>query len=308
MITKLDFAQQFLQLGISCIPLLHRNKKPDAALIGGGWEKYTSILSTSQELVQWLATGWNNYGVICGHQNLVVLDFDNIDYFNLWQLWCSSLWVNIAEVAFKVRTARGMHVYLQTIEPACNEKRTGIDVQAQRKFVVGPGCTHPTGTQYVPVGELQLVQVESIAQVLPLEFFPKIVPEPSCGHLGASWNPLPTDDGLKSATNNTEYDAWQSAMFVSDTDLIGAVKQRVRIETLFPDALPSGGNGKWLKTKCLFHDDTNPSAWIDTRRQLYGCTVCGFKPMDAINLYARMHALSESDAVRAMAREVGVWA
>lgn len=305
---RLENALQFLKLGISVIPLLHRNKKPDAALIGGGWEKYTTILSTNEEVYAWLASDWCNYGVICGWSNLVVLDFDSLDYFGLWHLWARAAGLaRVVETSFKVLTARGVHVYLRTHDAAANEKRVGIDVQAQHKFVVGPGCTHATGTQYVPVGALRLVQVESVESVLPIELFPSVRPDASCGQTGASWNPLSTDDRLKSATNNTEYDPFQMAMFAGGADLISTVKSRVRIETLFTDVQKTSRDGRWLVTLCPFHDDHNPSMWIDAQRQICGCATCGMRPMDAVNLYARMHNLSDADAVRVMAQELGVW-
>lgn len=303
---RLEYAKEFIKSGISIIPLHHRSKAPMLRT----WEPYTTILSTCTELHKWLASGWNNYGVICGWGNLVVLDFDNLQWFALWRIWAASVGLGrIVETSFKVLTARGVHVYLRTQAPATNEKRAGIDVQAQRRFVVGPGCTHASGTQYVAVGGFRLVEVPDVATVLPVELFPSVRPGASCGHLEASWGALSADDGLKSATNHTEYqyDPWQSAMFTTDTDLIGAVKSRVRIETLFTDARRTSADGRWLACKCLFHADANPSAWIDVRRQLYGCTVCGFKPMDAINLYARVHNLDDAAAVRAMAQELGVW-
>jgi hypothetical protein len=301
---KLQYALAFLKLGISCIPLHHRNKKPDVSLCSGGWEKYTTILSTDVEIYSWLASGWCNYGVVAGWNNLVVLDFDSLEWFDLWCAWARTQNTNtqyVVATSFKVLTARGVHVYLQTPN-AINEKRIGIDVQAQRKFVVGPGCVHPNGTQYVPVGALQLVQVESIESILPVELFPQIARGGSCDDLG-TFQGAP----VQLQSNNTEYDAWQSAMFVSDMDLIATVKQRVRIETLFRDAHRTSADGRWLAALCPFHDDHAPSMWIDARRQICGCQVCGMKPMDCINLYARMHAMPESDAVRAMAQELGVW-
>jgi len=69
----------------------------------------------------------------------------------------------------------------------------------------------------------------------------------------------------------------------------------------------TSADGRWLAARCPFHDDKKPSFWIDVRRQLCGCQVCGMKPMDAVNLYARMHNMSESASVSAMAKEVGVW-
>ena len=263
------------------------------------WEPYQNILSTSTEIYQWLASGWNNYGVVCGWDNLVVIDFDSLEYFSLWCMWLHQAGMGcISETSFKVVTARGMHVYLRTSDAAYNEKRIGIDVQAQRRFVVGPGCLHPSGTQYVPVGELHLVQVESVQRILPIELFPRVAVCNTASFQGA----VP-----QLTTNNTEYDPFQAAMFPSALDLIDTVKSRVRIETLFVDVRRTSADGRWFAALCPFHDDHNPSLWIDARRQLCGCQVCGMKPMDCINLYSRMHNISESDAVRAMAEELGVW-
>jgi len=76
---------------------------------------------------------------------------------------------------------------------------------------------------------------------------------------------------------------------------------------MFPKVHKTSSDGRWLATLCPFHDDKSPSAWIDTRRQLFGCNACNFKPMDAINLYARLHGMSDSNAVVAMAKELQVW-
>jgi DNA primase len=79
------------------------------------------------------------------------------------------------------------------------------------------------------------------------------------------------------------------------------VKRRISILELLPEAFPSGGNGRWYKVRCPFHDDRKASGWIDTREQLFGCHVCGFKPLDVINLYARLNNMSNAQALEALA-------
>jgi DNA primase len=93
---------------------------------------------------------------------------------------------------------------------------------------------------------------------------------------------------------------------VTGADLITKVKAAVRIESWFPDRQKSSGDGRWYAAKCPFHDDKNPSFWIDTRKQLCGCESCRMLPMDAINLYARMHKVSDAIAVTELGRLVGV--
>jgi len=296
-----NFAKQFIELGISVMPLYHRSKEPMLP----AWGHLQTQQPDTEYLVQWFATDWCNYAVICGWCNLVVIDFDNMFYFDIWREWCGmSSDTQYLSQAFQVRTRQGMHVYVCTETPACNDKRIsikgGIDVQAQGKYVVGPLSTHPSGHVYAPIGELVFPVVANIETILPLDLFPRVA------HEQTVFNGVAPEF----ATTNTEYqtfDAYQAAMFPSAMDLIAKVKSRVRIETLFAGVQRSSADGRWLKALCPFHADAHQSAWIDVQRQLAGCQVCGMKPMDAINLYARMHNVNESVAVSQLAEECGVW-
>ena len=288
-----QFIYKFIEMGIAVMPLYHRSKEPMLA----SWREFQSRLPDT-EYLSWFPTDWCNYGVICGWCNLVVIDFDNIEYYNIWKLHCNSMWVNIADIAFKVRTRQGMHVYLRTEQPSCNDKRisikAGIDIQAQGKYVVGPLCTHRTGCIYAPIGEMIFPVVSSIEEILPLHLFPRVASD----RTEFTGTPIPA--------TNTEYLNADPFAFAS-MDLISKVKASVRIESLYAGVQRSSTDGRWLKALCPFHDDKKQSAWIDTQRQIAGCQVCAMKPMDCINVYARMHGINNSAAVTAMAAEVGVW-
>jgi hypothetical protein len=303
MTTIHDLAQVFLNMGIGVIPLYHRSKMPMVP----SWHEYNHRLPIDTEYQSWFATDWNNYAVICGWTNLVVIDFDNIEYFNIWCLYHELNSTQYVASGFKVRTRHGMHVYLRTVAPAANDKRIsrsgGIDVQAQSKYVVGPGCVHPSGHVYGPIGEMVFPVVRDIESVLPLDLFPRVAAEP-VEFVG-------TAPEFASCDTEYQYDPFQAAMFATGEDLITTIKRRVRIESLFTGVQRSSADGRYLKAWCPFHNDKRSggtmSFWIDTARQLCGCQRCGMKPMDAINLYARMHNVSDSAAVRAMAEEIGVW-
>lgn len=307
--TKLEYALLFVKNGISVFPLRHRGKEPESKLISGQWENFTTEIPSISLLERWLSSEWQNYAVVCGWENLVVIDFDNMDYYNIWMLWASTQHEIIryaCETAFKVKTSRGVHVYVRTLEPEVNGKRIkkkgGIDIQAQRKYIVGPGSVHPSGHVYQAMNEFILpVVMGGIDEILPVELFPLIVAEPETGT-------MPVVDF---APNNTEYqsnDPFEIASGMSQgVDLIAKVKSIVRIENLFPEARKTSTDGRFYSVKCPFHDDHKPSFWIDTKRQLCGCQTCGMLPMDAINLYSRMHNVTESAAVVEMAQSVGVW-
>jgi len=299
----LQWTQRFFAMGIGTIPLYHRSKIPDVSLTGGTWEQFMTQANTEYQLKSWFATDWLNYGVVAGWNNLVIIDFDNIEWFNIWNLWFSTNNTEYdPEMSFKVRTCHGMHVYVTTETPACNGKRIsikgGIDIQAQGKFVVGPGCVHPSGHVYEPIGEMVFPMVTDIETILPLDLFPPV----QCNDI------VFTGEPVEFVPIHTEYLSDPFAVASMDTtDLITKIKRSVRIESLFPDAYPTSRDGRWLATICPFHDDHHPSFWIDTVKQLCGCQVCNMKDMDAVNLYSRMHNISNSAAVTVLAEELRIW-
>lgn len=300
---KIDSAREFLSMGIATIPLRHRGKEPETAMIGGTWERYKDHLPTEYELLRWLGSDWQNYGVVCGWDNLAVIDFDTADAFAVWCEYRDHYLMRIYELQqqpYTVQSARGAHVYIRLFGDYANQKRLGVDVKVHG-YVVGPGSVHPTGKIYTPITEkFNFPEVYDLDTWLPLELFPKLQNTPVFSSLEAL--PMTFDK-----PSNTTYDPFAQATRATDLDLLSIVKSSMRIEHLFPQAVRTSADGRWLACACPFHDDKKPSAWIDTRRQLFGCNVCGFRPMDSVNLYARMHNMSDKEAVSAMAKAAGVW-
>lgn len=291
--TKLDFVRQLVQMGISIIPLRHRSKEPAIA----SWEPFKNRPPSTTEYRSW-NLNWNNYGVIAGWQDLAFLDFDNMDAFALWLDYFLLLnkHAEVYPMPFIVRTARGAHVYVRVPRyDRVNERRRGVDVKFHG-YVVGPGCVHPSGVEYVAMTELRLIEVYSLPTILPDELFPLVAPKP-----------IEIAPAIEIPRMDTQYDPFATASMVQDIDLITRIKQSIRIESLFSGTRRTSVDGRWLAALCPFHDDHNPSLWIDIHRQICGCAVCNFKPMDVINLFARMRGISESVAVSELAREVGVW-
>jgi len=296
-ISKLDQAKTFLSMAIAVIPLRHRGKEPQLI---ASWEKYKSQLPTQYDLIKWFGSGWQNYGVVCGWNDLAVIDFDTREAFEIWHGFYTQYLLRVYEaMPFMVRTARGAHVYVRMPGRGNNQKRRGVDVKFHG-YVVGPGSTHPSGAMYEAMNhEYVFPDVFSLDTFLPCELFPPVAEVVATAPITS----MPIQ-----LSSHTEYDAFQSASFAGDgVDLITKVKSMVRIENMIAGARRTSVDSRWYVALCPFHADHNPSMWIDTRRQLCGCNTCGMKPMDSINLYARMHNLNESLAVTELARECGVW-
>lgn len=293
---KLEHANQFLSNGIAVIPLRHRGKEPQSNLIGGTWEQYSVSLPSVRDLEKWLWSGWQNYGVVAGWKNLCVIDFDNQEVFDLWHLHYAQTLFRVYEtIPYMVKTARGAHVYISCPPGGNNQKRRGVDVKFHG-YVVGPGSIHPSGFVYEAINDFHLMEVYSLDTLLPLELFPLV----------AETKPTSTIKLPPLAPRHTEYDAFTSANVSIDEDVIAKIKRVLRIEDFFQDMRKTSADGRWLTTLCPFHNDHNPSMWIDTRRQLCGCQTCGMKPMDVINLYARIHGMADSVAVSELVREIKI--
>jgi len=274
---------EWLDRGIAVIPVFYRTKLPRVS-----WLRYQHTLPTRDELVQWFGTGgrWNA-AIICGWKGLVVLDFDTNDDYRAWRMWAittSDLARTAALTSYRVCTARGMHVYLfsDAVE-RCGKHRWG-DIKGKGGYVLIPPSVHPSGAVYVAVDEMApIVRVPSMAAVLPdPPALARVTPPPVTAAAAGSA-------------------CWPRTM-------VERIKSSMSILSLFPDARPSGGNGRWYICRCPWHDDSAPSLRIDTQAGVAmcwsGCT--GGRALDVIGVYARMHGLDNREAIRELAKQVGI--
>jgi hypothetical protein len=269
-------------------------------MMGGTWEQYKTQLPTEYQVQNWLFSDWQNYGVVAGWNNLAIIDIDNPDALDMWQEYFAVLNKHheVVPTPYMVKTRRGAHIYIRLFGNYNNQKRVGVDVKVHG-YVVGPGSTHPSGAIYEAITtEYQFPEIYDLDTLLPPELFP---------HVTVSTTPIVPQMQLQlQSLHQEDYDPFESASKchvdgLGGVDLLAQVKSYVRIENYFPDAVFTSGDHRWMSARCPFHDDQRPSFWIDTVRQLCGCATCGMKPMDAVNLYARMKGISDREAIIAMA-------
>lgn len=284
----LDLANRFVDGGIAIFPLKYKDKRPDARFLPKdksgqpSWDYYKTHLPSKQELNTWLKYPIN-YAVVLGWNLLSVLDFDDTSAYGQWMLWCarqSGFAEYIARNAFRVSSARGVHVYFRLVQPTKNRKLPGIDFKSSG-YVVGPGSIHPTGIEYrANRSDLVLPLVQALSDLLPVALLAQDIPS----ILGATApTPAPAAVNPWQVVNRTgKYSG----------SLVSKIKKQLRIEDYLPDAVPTSADGRWLIARCPLHDDHNPSMWIDTKEQICGCfSGCTDKPLDVINLYSRIHGI-----------------
>lgn len=250
------------------------------------WGIYQKQLPTESELIRWFRIP-SNAAVVTGTNNLVVIDFDDLTEYLRWSLWAGTEGTPAAKQvlydSYKVRTARGIHLYTRCTSEIKNLHFGKIDVKGRGGLVTLPGSIHPSGAIYTEyqVGEFPIWS--KLEEVFPEETL-KLMERAEAPRK------MLTDRDI------IEY----STAEVLDMEVgvnVEEVKRAHRIEDYISDITFTGDH--WGVAKCPFHEDTNPSFWVDTERQLCGCfSGCTTVPLDVINLYARLHNLNNSDAIR----------
>lgn len=287
----LDWSNVWVNLGIGVIPVRYKDKRPSLA-----WEIYKTQLPTQEELSQWFSYGNHNYGVLAGWNNLVVLDFDDIAEYRSWVMWgiTHPTASYILSKAFSVMTARGVHVYLRLATTIKNHKVGKIDIKTSG-YVLGPGSIHPSGAEYRAMREtVHLPLIMTLSDVLP-------------AHLLITHTEHVEGVCVPEFKRVEASDPWQVVNDPphSSVTLIQSIRQRFKVEDFFTDKVRTSSNARWFLTRCPLHEDSSPSMWIDVAHQLVGCFAgCTPKPLDVINLYARLHGLSNELAIQEMARMI----
>lgn len=193
-----------------------------------------------------------NIGILCGYGNLIVVDFDNLDYYN-------SIKSKLPDT-FTIQTAKKKlpHLYYivdKTFESVkiTDGKKSKCDLicQGSPSYVV----TSPSeidGNRYEVINDLP---IQSIKQQEIFEI------------LGIS---------VSQNANKQEYPEE-----LQDEEA-QQIKKSVKLSTIF--RLMGNKPDRKNMIKCIFHNDSDPSLHIDDDKGLYHCFGCKAKG-DVITLY-----------------------
>jgi hypothetical protein len=260
---------------------------------------YKTTLPTRAELRAWFPSDLHNYAVILGWQRLAVLDFDDMQSWYDWNLWrIETESARAVDSAFCVKTNRGVHMYFALLQDEYlgfdihNMRMPGIDFKVHGQ-VIGPFSTHPTGCKYQAINDFCLPVVEKIEDIMPAELLALAIHEN---------NELTPIQPFEPVVVSEQTDLWSLADRAAEETNLPAmerISRRFRIEQFFSQREKTGAN--WYAVKCPFHQDDNPSAWINVFTQLFGCHSCNMRPMSVIGLYSALYTGGDvKEAVKRM--------
>lgn len=223
---------------------------------------HSKRISTDSEAWAWFGRRRSNMAVVTGN-GLIVLDIDQPAALEALLSAHPDL-----RNTWTIKTKRGVHLYTAGPAGARSGRVGDVEVKAAGAAVV----TWPSR-----VGDFTY---------RPLQVAAPFVQCPSDFLLLSA--PLPQQ--VKPVVAH-----------VAGDDLVARIKAEWSLINMFePLTRLRTTNGRWYHGLCPFHSDTQPSFWLDSERQVFGCYSCKAHG-DAINAYALLHAVTVADAIRQMA-------
>ena len=260
--------------GLLPIPLAYNAKVPRA-----GFELQT-YLSTSHErsdIEHTFKDHVGNIGVACGHNNLVVVDFDS---WQTWALCIGKTYPSLLKTRW-VKTRRGVHVYyfIENMPDSTYNIADKIDVKCSG-YVVAPPST-VAGHEYEIFNNDQILTIDTI-EYLALERFEVV-----------SKQTTPHKKNVGSVGSNGRYKSEKHR-------LIHEIKDRMTvIDALghFGDGIhiPKNSEKNYVSLRCPhpLHEDRHPSFQYFFKDERVYCNTSGCE-------FNKKHQFDQIDVYRIM--------
>jgi hypothetical protein len=257
------------------IPIEYKSKRPNRRYLPNGeWRQYQIEEPCRCDVERWLADPFCNYAVICGIDNLVIVDFDSLSHYDMW---LGVYGVSGYADTYTVTTGRGLHLYYYIKNlPKQTLKWKGGEVKSTGYCLIPPSI-HPTGRKYTAVNpDLEIMTIGSIYEILPKSVFQDYEQKQKSAY-DPIWNPAP----------NYKVD----------------VNQSWRILDWFDSARRSGDH--WYMVQCPFHNDGDHlSGWVNDAKNRFGCHGCMNGSLSAIDFYMKANNLVEvNEAIEQMGKD-----
>lgn len=258
-----------------------------------GWQREggANYSSTDKEFSNWLEAN-KRYGVLCGVNNLVVIDFDDESVEK------DVMASGIFPPTFSVVTARKRlrHLYFHVDDPVSwkvldKEKNTIADVQGRGKQVVGPGTVIASGRSYDVVDDLPIASITTALIHKALDQYNYDTVQEVMQH-----------DIDKDKDGSLTLDDFNQRPKVKD-DSTQKIRDSLKISELLRDL---GVSTNRNPTKCPLHSSKGGKCLsFDDRKGVFHCFHCE-KAGDVITLYMLVNNKEFKEAKRELCEKLNI--
>ena len=284
-LTMLSRALRWLAQGVELVPIQDRTKH-----FVSGFGPNREHITDEESARYWWGERSCNLGVVCG-SGLVCLDFDDSAMFESWLRRGGRA---LAKDTLIEQTTRGYHVWFFTDAPIASGPDELCEIKARGAVIMSAPSIAPSGWVYSVANDTLPLRVDA-NQFFSLLSNPQTIESLSAGR-------------VRSAVPSV-------VQIIKGGATVDCVKREFAIYDMARDVLRAQGFelqssddvGRYFIGRCPFHDDSNPSFFIDAELGFWRCRVAscaGARGGDVINLYGLAHGLSNVEALRELAREL----
>jgi hypothetical protein len=282
----------WLERGVDIVPL-----KPRSKSIQPGYGSRQAHITAADFAHKWFLKTDANLGVVLGGAvSLAVADWDDAQDYDAWCCGSGATIETLIE-----QTARGYHAFFIGVDlpsatsDQCEFKTSGV-------CMVAPSV-HPSGVIYRIVRNLPIASLTEEKARLLFPFLSEKEVKPRCYELDGTLGRLALEkEGSHSAGDDGVVARIKAVRSVEDEISASGVQLR------------SAGSGE-LVGLCPFdhggHKDSQPSLWVNTLRQRWGCyapgcesNMGGEKAHDVVNYRALSRGISNREAIKQLANEL----
>ncbi len=271
----------WLEHGVDLVPL-----KPCSKHLQPGYGASKTHITTAEFARRWFLKTNANLGLVLGGATgVAVADWDIAGSYETWRVAAGAAANTLTE-----RTARGYHAFFLGLHlPSANAD--DCEIKTSGVCMVAPSI-HPSGAVYRIVNDAPIAQ---LSDEQALQLFPFL----SGRRFGDSLSQNKAEPiGARHLGVGT------------------SVIRRIKEARSTVDELEAAGVTGWqrsghnLVARCVFHEDTTPSLWVNPVSGLWGCnaTSCpahdGHRAHDVIDARALWRGISVQEAVRQLADEL----
>ena len=240
--------------------------QPNSKKIVPGFGVYQDKINNPERVCYWFGEKSLANLAVCGTQTSLILDFDDPELYKFW----ASEFPHESKTYTEHTPRGGYHVFAHVWGESLKGFMPIKGVELKRIVLVSPSIVD---NQPYTRGAGELLKLDADLVLSPLSQVLQV------------HSPARVDI----------HDAGYLKRIKSAFSCLGL------IQSTNPKIEVSGPSKRFVTVPCPFHDDKEPSFWIDTDRNLWGCHACGVRG-DVINLYARLKGITNTEAIREMGK------